>query len=136
MAGIYIHIPFSKQACTYCDFHFSTSLKKKDALVDALAKDLVLRKGEVEESIDTIYFGGGTPSLLPAEQIAFLIRLIQENYTVGSFPEITQEANPDDLDEPKIIALKNIGINRLSIGIQSFDNQDLKLMNRAHSAEE
>lgn len=136
MAGIYIHIPFCKQACSYCDFHFSTSLKKKDALVDALAKELVLRKSEFEESIDTIYFGGGTPSLLPAEQIAFLIRLIHEHYTVGSFPEITLEANPDDLDESKIIALKNIGINRLSIGIQSFDNQDLKLMNRAHSAEE
>ncbi|WP_417363690.1 radical SAM family heme chaperone HemW [Galbibacter sp.] len=136
MAGIYIHIPFCKQACSYCDFHFSTSLKKKDSLVDALAKELLLRKNTFDESIDTIYFGGGTPSLLPARQIDFLIKLIYENYPVNPSPEITLEANPDDLDETKIIALKNIGINRLSIGIQSFDNQDLKLMNRAHSAEE
>lgn len=136
MAGIYIHIPFCKQACSYCDFHFSTSLKKKDALVDALAKELLLRKETFAETIETIYFGGGTPSLLPIEQIDFLIKLILEHYTTHPSPEITLEANPDDLDEEKIISLKNIGINRLSIGIQSFDNKDLKLMNRAHNADE
>ncbi len=136
MAGIYIHIPFCKQACSYCDFHFSTSLKKKDALVDALAKEILLRRDSFDHTIDTIYFGGGTPSLLPAQQIEFLINEVYKRYTVNPTPEITLEANPDDLDEPKIKALKNIGINRLSIGIQSFNNQDLKLMNRAHSAEE
>lgn len=136
MAGIYIHIPFCKQACSYCDFHFSTSLKKKDTLVDALAKEIKLRKEAFDHTIDTIYFGGGTPSLLPAHQIEFLIHEIYKHYTVTSLPEITLEANPDDLDEQKITSLKSIGINRLSIGIQSFYNQDLKLMNRAHSAEE
>ena len=136
MSGIYIHIPFCKQACSYCDFHFSTSLKKKDALVDALAKELLLRKETFAEPVETIYFGGGTPSLLPIEQIDFLIKLIYEHYSVNPSPEITLEANPDDLDEEKIILLKNIGINRLSIGIQSFDNLDLKLMNRAHNADE
>lgn len=136
MSGIYIHIPFCKQACSYCDFHFSTSLKKKDALVDALAKELLLRKETFAEPVETIYFGGGTPSLLPAEQIGFLIKLIYEHYIVNPSPEITLEANPDDLNEEKIVSLKNIGINRLSIGIQSFDNQDLKLMNRAHNADE
>ncbi|HLV64142.1 radical SAM family heme chaperone HemW [Galbibacter sp.] len=136
MAGIYIHIPFCKQACSYCDFHFSTSLKKKDALVDALAKEILLRRDTFDHTIDTIYFGGGTPSLLPAQQIEFLINEVYKRYAVNPTPEITLEANPDDLDEPKIKALKNIGINRLSLGIQSFNNQDLKLMNRAHSAEE
>lgn len=136
MAGIYIHIPFCKQACSYCDFHFSTSLKKKDAILEALAKELLIRKETFPETIDTIYFGGGTPSLLPSDQIAFLIKLIHQNYPVSSTPEITLEANPDDLDEEKIIRLKEIGINRLSIGVQSFYKQDLKLMNRAHSAEE
>ncbi|WP_304142678.1 radical SAM family heme chaperone HemW [Mesoflavibacter zeaxanthinifaciens] len=137
MSGIYIHIPFCKQACYYCDFHFSTSLKKKDQLISALAKELQLRKDEFKNTtVETIYFGGGTPSLLSIEELQFLIDTVHENYSVATSPEITLEANPDDLFEEKIIELSQSPINRLSIGIQSFYEKDLKLMNRAHNAEE
>ncbi len=137
MAGIYIHIPFCKQACHYCDFHFSTSLKKKSQLLNALAKELVLRKDEFKTTtIQTIYFGGGTPSSLTNTEIALLIDTVYENYKVVTNPEITLEANPDDLTKDRIIALSQTRINRLSIGIQSFFETDLKLMNRAHNANE
>jgi len=137
LAGIYLHIPFCKQACYYCDFHFSTSLKRKDELIKAIANELVLRKNEFQnEKIETIYFGGGTPSLLTIEEIQFLLAAIYENYDVISNPEITLEANPDDLSEEKIIELSKTPINRLSIGIQSFFEDDLKFMNRAHTAKE
>ncbi len=136
-AGIYIHIPFCKQACHYCDFHFSTSMKKKEEMVLALAKELQLRKKEFQkESVVTIYFGGGTPSVLTPAEIRFLIDVIYENYNVGAAPEITLEANPDDLSEDRIAAFAELGINRLSIGIQSFFEDDLQLMNRAHNSEE
>jgi oxygen-independent coproporphyrinogen-3 oxidase len=136
-AGIYIHIPFCKQACHYCDFHFSTSMKKKEEMVLALAKELQLRKKEFQnESIATIYFGGGTPSRLPIADLRFLIATMYENYTIVEKPEITLEANPDDLSESYLLELKAIGINRLSIGIQSFFEDDLQLMNRAHNSEE
>ena len=137
MAGIYIHIPFCKQACHYCDFHFSTSLKKKEEMVLALAKEIVLRKAEFkEEIVETIYFGGGTPSILEMADLRFLIDTVYQNYKVVDFPEITVEANPDDLTEQRIVELSNNRINRLSIGIQSFFEDDLKLMNRAHNSEE
>ena len=137
MAGIYLHIPLCKQACYYCDFHFSTSLKKKEELVSCLTKELELRKEElVNETIETIYFGGGTPSLLSQNEIEFLLKTIQENYQVIDNPEITLEANPDDLTEVKILELANSTINRLSIGVQSFFEEDLKSMNRAHNAKE
>jgi oxygen-independent coproporphyrinogen-3 oxidase len=137
MSGIYIHIPFCKQACHYCDFHFSTSMKKKEEMVLALAKELQLRKKEFQKgSVATIYFGGGTPSVLTPAEIRFLIDAIFENYTVVSTPEITLEANPDDLSEERIAAFAELGINRLSIGIQSFFEEDLQLMNRAHNSEE
>ncbi|UOX34623.1 radical SAM family heme chaperone HemW [Flavobacterium sediminilitoris] len=137
MSGIYIHIPFCKQACHYCDFHFSTSLKKKDEMILALAKEIVLRKNEAKnETIETIYFGGGTPSILPIEDIKFLIDEVYKNYKVIENPEITVEANPDDLTEKRIIELSKNKVNRLSIGIQSFFEDDLKLMNRAHNASE
>ena len=137
MAGIYIHIPFCKQACFYCDFHFSTSLKKKTTMVAALVQEIVLRKQELNnEEIETIYFGGGTPSVLSTEEITILIDAIYKNHAVVANPEITLEANPDDLSEEKIIALSKTPVNRLSIGIQSFFEKDLKLMNRAHSAKE
>ena len=137
MSGIYIHIPFCKQACYYCDFHFSTSFKKKDQLISALAKELQLRKDEFKNTtVETIYFGGGTPSLLSIEELQFLIDTVHENYSVATSPEITLEANPDDLSEEKIIELSQSPINRLSIGIQSFFEKDLKLMNRAHNAAE
>ncbi|WP_026718606.1 radical SAM family heme chaperone HemW [Flavobacterium antarcticum] len=136
MAGIYIHIPFCKQACHYCDFHFSTSMKKKDDMVLALAKEIQLRKSEITEKVETIYFGGGTPSVLTNAEIEFLIGEVYANFEVIENPEITLEANPDDLSEERIIALSKTPINRLSIGIQSFFEADLKMMNRAHNSGE
>jgi len=137
MPGIYIHIPFCKQACHYCDFHFSTSMGNKEAMVSALQKELVLRKDEFrEELVETIYFGGGTPSVLSSEEINSIIEQVNSNYQVVENPEITLEANPDDLSEEKIFQLTESPINRLSIGIQSFFEEDLKLMNRAHSSKE
>jgi len=136
-AGIYIHIPFCKQACHYCDFHFSTTLKKKGELVNALVKELELRKAELKnQTVETIYFGGGTPSLLTIDELQFLISEVYKNYKVAENTEITLEANPDDLSKNLIIELSKSPINRLSIGIQSFFEADLKLMNRAHNAEE
>ncbi|MDO5968572.1 radical SAM family heme chaperone HemW [Flavivirga aquimarina] len=153
--ALYIHIPFCKQACFYCDFHFSTSLKKKEALIQALVKELELRKDELKnQAIETIYFGGGTPSLLTIDELRFLIDEVYKNYSVVDEPEITLEANPDDLMSPRapacrtvrqsrgltketiFEAYRTIGINRLSIGVQSFFEDDLKHMNRAHNAEE
>lgn len=147
MAGIYIHIPFCKQACHYCDFHFSTSLKKKDELINALVKEMQLRKDEFKDiEVQTIYFGGGTPSLLTNDELQLLIDAVYENYKVTENPEITLEANPDDLIGTQLSPraqsrglyenYRSIGINRLSIGIQSFFESDLKLMNRAHNAQE
>ena len=145
MSGIYIHIPFCKQACHYCDFHFSTSMKKKDEMVLALAKEIQLRKNEfANEVVETIYFGGGTPSVLENSQLQLLIDTVYENYKVSENPEITLEANPDDLTDLSVRAgsrtifenYREIGINRLSIGIQSFYEEDLKMMNRAHNSAE
>lgn len=137
MSGIYIHIPFCKQACHYCDFHFSTSMKKKEEMVLAIAKELQLRKTEFQnEVVETIYFGGGTPSRLQIADLRLQIDAIYKNYTVAQKPEITLEANPDDLSEEYLIELSKIGINRLSIGIQSFFEDDLKMMNRAHNSAE
>lgn len=137
MSGIYIHIPFCKQACHYCDFHFSTSLGKKEAMISALRRELELRKDEFkDEVVETIYFGGGTPSVLSSEEIVSIIQSVYENYSVSENPEITLEANPDDLSKERILQLSDSPINRLSIGIQSFFEEDLKLMNRAHSAKE
>ena len=143
MSGIYIHIPFCKQACHYCDFHFSTSMKKKDEMVLALAKEIELRKNEFENDIvETIYFGGGTPSILEISDLKFLIDAVYKHFDVIENPEITIEANPDDLSPSLSFRrnlfeeLKAIGVNRLSIGIQSFFEDDLQLMNRAHNADE
>lgn len=137
MSGIYIHIPFCKQACYYCNFHFSTSLKKKKELLECLITEIELRKDELHgDIIETIYFGGGTPSLLTKEEIEKILTAVYTNFKVVQNPEITLEANPDDLSEAKIIALSKTPINRLSIGIQSFFEYDLKLMNRAHNVEE
>ncbi len=142
MSGIYIHIPFCKQACYYCDFHFSVSIKKKSELVNALCKELALRKNEINGPIETIYFGGGTPSLLTISELQLLIEEVYKNFEVIENPEITLEANPDDLMSVRAQSrtifenYKAIGINRLSIGIQSFFEEDLQWMNRAHNAEE
>lgn len=142
MSGIYIHIPFCKQACHYCDFHFSTQMGKKEAMVDALVKEIEMRKQEVQDEVQTIYFGGGTPSVLTTEEIECLIQTVYDHYKVIDHPEITLEANPDDLVSSRAQSrdlfskYKKSGINRLSIGIQSFFDEDLKLMNRAHNASE
>jgi oxygen-independent coproporphyrinogen-3 oxidase len=136
MSSFYIHIPFCKQACHYCDFHFSTSMKKKDEVMEALAREIEMRKNEVEDAVETIYFGGGTPSVLSVSEINFLIDQVYKNYKVVENPEITLEANPDDLTSEKILELSETKINRLSIGIQSFFEEDLKMMNRAHNAEQ
>ncbi|WDF60126.1 radical SAM family heme chaperone HemW [Flavobacterium sp. KACC 22758] len=143
MPGIYIHIPFCKQACHYCDFHFSTSMKKKDDMVLALAKEIGMRKNELLDSarsdneiVETIYFGGGTPSVLSNDEINFLISEVYKNYKVVENPEITLETNPDDLSAERILELSKSPINRLSIGIQSFYEEDLKMMNRAHNSAE
>ncbi|WP_271765804.1 radical SAM family heme chaperone HemW [Aquimarina algiphila] len=138
MSGIYIHIPFCKQACHYCDFHFSTSMKKKDEMITALCDEILLRKSEIDpnENIETIYFGGGTPTVLSIEELTRIIEVIYKNYSVIQNPEITVEANPDDLTEEKIKLLSSSDVNRLSIGIQSFFQEDLQLMNRAHNANE
>ena len=137
MSGVYIHVPFCKQACHYCDFHFSTQLGKKEAMVDALVKEMELRKDELPNVlVETIYFGGGTPSLLEMDEIERMIQTVYDHYNVIDQPEITLEANPDDLSNNRSIQLSNSPINRLSIGIQSFFEEDLRLMNRAHNAEE
>ena len=134
MAGIYLHIPFCRQACSYCDFHFSTSLKNKDTLLDAMKNELLMRKQELKKPLQSIYFGGGTPSVLSTVEIEEFIDLIKSNFILDTEVEITLEANPDDLTKEKVEELANSSINRLSVGIQSFRDADLQLMNRAHNA--
>jgi oxygen-independent coproporphyrinogen-3 oxidase len=143
MGGIYIHIPFCKQACHYCDFHFSTSLKNKPAFLVALKKEIYLKKNfffnEADGSrdrISTVYFGGGTPSLLSITELMNVFELLYKTFEIDKDAEITLEANPDDLTKEKTKALKDTPVNRLSIGIQSFYDEDLKLMNRVHNATE
>ncbi|MBK5277257.1 MAG: radical SAM family heme chaperone HemW [Bacteroidia bacterium] len=136
MAGIYIHIPFCKQACHYCDFHFSTNQLILPQLCEAIRTELSLQKGYLKgETIKTIYFGGGTPSLLPQKELEVILNAISKHFNVDESPEITLEANPDDLTSQKLKELIQVGINRLSIGIQSFDTGVLKFLNRAHDAE-
>ena len=135
MAGIYIHIPFCKKACHYCNFHFSTSLKLKNDFLQSLLNETDLRVSYLNgESVSTIYFGGGTPSLLNQEETKGILDKIRERFNVLPGAEITLEANPDDINEEKLIAWKNAGVNRLSIGVQSFFEEDLQWMNRAHTA--
>lgn len=132
MAGIYIHIPFCKKACHYCNFHFSTQTKHIDAFIDALLFEIELRKEYVNEPIRTIYFGGGTPSLLSEDQIKLIVSKISAHYNLNELVEFTLEANPDDINGINLASWKKMGINRLSIGIQSFQQDALTWMNRAH----
>ena len=136
MSGIYIHIPFCKQACHYCDFHFSTTRKHQSRMINAICQELKLRNNEINTSINTIYFGGGTPSLLSKTEIDLILQTIHANFEVNLDAEITLEANPDDLSQDYLKELASTEINRLSIGVQSFFEDDLKLMNRAHNAKE
>ena len=134
MAGLYIHIPFCKKACHYCNFHFSTSLKNRKKIISSMIKEIEIKSIGYEDLIETIYFGGGTPSLLSIIEIDSLIKAVINNFKISKKPEITLEANPDDLNTSKLKELSNSLINRLSIGIQSFNDQDLKLMNRSHNS--
>lgn len=136
MSGIYLHIPFCKKACHYCNFHFSTSTKLVDDVVLALQRELILRKNEAQLPVETVYFGGGTPSLLSIAQIEMLISQVLLHFEVVEYPEITLEVNPDDLSVAYLKELKNLGVNRLSVGIQSFNNEELKLMNRVHNGKQ
>ena len=137
MAGIYIHIPFCRQACTYCNFHFTTSLRYKDDVIGALAKEIELEKAYLgSETVHTIYFGGGTPSLLTISELKFILSSLFQNYLIATGTEITLEANPDDITKEKLKGWKEMGINRLSIGVQSFIKEELRWMNRAHNAQQ
>jgi len=136
VAGIYLHIPFCKQACHYCDFHFSTSLKNKQAFLDALKLEIALQKNYLKgQEIKSVYLGGGTPSLLSQRELLDVFQELNENYSISADAEITLEANPDDLTHEKLRQLKETPVNRLSIGLQSFAEKDLRYMNRAHTAE-
>lgn len=136
MAGIYIHIPFCKKACNYCNFHFSVNQQALPSMVDAIIREAQLNQDYITEPIETIYFGGGTPSLLKNDQLTSIMSTLQDTFVIASNPEVTLEANPDDITEMKLQAWKEAGINRLSIGIQSFFEEDLIWMGRAHSADQ
>lgn len=135
MAGIYIHIPFCKQACYYCDFHFSTNQKQRLKIIEAIETEIRIQKEYLKgEVIQTIYFGGGTPSLLSERELYLILQAIHKNFSISPTKEVTLEANPDDLTKEKLKEFKDAGINRLSIGIQSFDDAVLKSLNRAHDS--
>jgi oxygen-independent coproporphyrinogen-3 oxidase len=137
MAGIYIHVPFCKQSCNYCNFHFSTNLALQNDFTDALLKEIELRRTYLaNEPIETIYFGGGTPSLLPLPAIRDILNSIYRNFSISPDPEVSLESNPDDMTRSNLKSWKESGINRLSIGVQSFFKDDLVWMNRAHNAQQ
>jgi len=133
LSGLYIHIPFCKQACHYCDFHFSTQLAQTDRMVQAICRELELRCHEIRTPLETIYFGGGTPSLLSGSQLEMIMHAITTHFQVVKQAEITLEANPEDCTNEKLAIFKQLGINRLSLGVQSFENSLLQFSNRAHS---
>ena len=135
MAGIYIHIPFCKQACYYCDFHFSTNSSDQNKMTEAICRELELRGNYLGgEKIETIYFGGGTPSILTSSNLTRVMDCIHRCYATDEVAEITCEANPDDLTDERLNLLKQLGFNRLSIGIQTFNDEILKSLNRAHNS--
>ena len=136
MAGIYLHIPFCKKACHYCNFHFSTQTEHIQSFVQAIIQEIRLQKGYLDQPIKTIYFGGGTPSLLNADQLKTILGILYKHFEIAQKIECTLEANPDDIDADKLNVWKQVGINRLSIGIQSFQAEALSWMNRAHSVEQ
>ena len=134
MSGIYIHIPYCKQACHYCNYHFSTSLKNKENVISAMLKEIEIKSVGNDDLIQTIYFGGGTPSFFETKEINKIINSIFSKFKISENPELTLEANPDDLSKAKLIELSKSHINRLSIGVQSFNDEELKLMNRSHNS--
>ncbi len=137
MAGIYLHIPFCRQACFYCDFHFSTNINCKAPLLRALRDEITLRKNYLgDATIETIYFGGGTPSILSEKEVSRLLGHIKDTFHCSSNLEISLEANPEDLNLEKLKHLHSSGINRLSIGVQSFNNKTLEFLNRGHTSQQ
>jgi len=134
VSGIYIHIPYCKQACHYCNYHFSTSLNNKESVINSMLKEIEIKSAGSNDLIQTIYFGGGTPSFFATKEINKIINSIFEKFQISENPEITLEANPDDLSKAKLIELSQSYINRLSIGVQSFNDDELKLMNRSHNS--
>jgi len=136
MSGIYIHIPFCRKACHYCNFHFSTTQQSRTAMATAIAEEAMIRKDFINEPVSTIYFGGGTPSLLTAQELMLMMDSFSAQFSITPDAEITLEANPDDISTDKLSEWKDAGINRLSIGIQSFFEEDLQWMNRAHNAQQ
>ncbi|RBQ10322.1 radical SAM family heme chaperone HemW [Pedobacter miscanthi] len=136
MSGIYIHIPFCKKACHYCDFYFSTSLKYADEMVDAICREITMKKDRITGQVGSIYFGGGTPSILSQAALQKIFDTINHTFSVDAGAEITIETNPDDLTSQKLKELKQLPVNRFSVGIQSFYDEDLIWMNRAHQARE
>lgn len=132
MSGIYIHIPYCKQACHYCDFHFSTSMKTKNEMIDCIVKEMDIRESEFSKKIDSLYIGGGTPSLMTNLELETIFNGLEKKMSIGDIKEITIEINPEDIISEKLEFYKEIGINRLSIGIQSMNNNILKWMNRSH----
>lgn len=138
MAGIYVHIPFCKKRCSYCDFHFSTTFSSyREKLIGAICSELEIRKSELHGAlIETVYFGGGTPSLLTKEELASIMSTIRNQFQLSDNPEITFEVNPDDATAENLADWKELGINRLSIGLQSFQETDLAWMNRSHSTQQ
>ncbi|MDW7695368.1 radical SAM family heme chaperone HemW [Flammeovirgaceae bacterium SG7u.111] len=136
MSGIYIHVPFCRKACHYCDFHFSTNFQLKEKMLQAMEKEMRWQTNYFSDTIQTIYFGGGTPSVLSAQELTQLLASIQQTFDVSPTAEITLEANPDDLSLEKLTELKSAGINRLSIGIQTFNDEYLVKMNRSHNAKQ
>ena len=136
MAGIYFHFPFCRQACHYCNFHFSTQLKYQKKMLQAFHKEIELRAEELTNELESIYFGGGSPSLISPQSIDHLINLVMKKFKLDKNVEITIEVNPDDVSYEYLLALSSIGINRLSIGVQSFSDAELKLMNRIHNADQ
>lgn len=137
MAGIYLHIPFCKQACNYCNFHFSTSLTQKENLLQALQKEIALQKDYLgNKTVETIYFGGGTPSLLSGDELKIIFGTIENYFPRQDLLEVTLEANPDDINPRFLKVLKSTPVNRLSIGVQSFREDDLRFMHRAHNAQQ
>ncbi|HRB85140.1 MAG TPA: radical SAM family heme chaperone HemW [Bacteroidia bacterium] len=135
MAGVYIHIPFCSKACTYCDFHFSTQLRNKNAFIEALLHEIELQVNYIDETVTTVYFGGGTPSLLSAAEINSIIGKLDKVFKLD-VKEITLEANPDNLSEEYLKELKSTAVNRLSIGVQSFEEKRLQWMNRSHTTKQ
>ena len=138
MAGIYVHIPFCNKRCSYCDFHFSTTFSSyRQKLIDGICLELEIRKAELQDiSVETVYFGGGTPSLLLESELASIMHAVRVHYHLVQTPEITFEVNPEDATEGNLLAWKELGINRLSIGLQSFQESDLTWMNRSHSTQQ